>query len=150
VQPDRSWIEAHIPHKGRMCLLDAVVSWDSARICCRSSTHRALDHPLRAHGRLGAICGIEYAAQAMAVHAALLAHASQSALTRGLLASVRDVTLHVTRLDDLPGDLIAEAEQILGDERSALYELRVSSAGRVLLTGRATVVFDPPPGDPRP
>jgi predicted hotdog family 3-hydroxylacyl-ACP dehydratase len=143
VQPDRSWIEAHIPHKGRMCLLDQVVSWDSVRICCRSSTHRAHDNPLKAHGRLGAICGIEYAAQAMAVHAALVAQASQGSVAQGFLASVRDVTLHVARLDDLAGDLIAEAEQILADERTALYELSVSSAGRMLVTGRATVVFDP-------
>lgn len=70
---DRNWIEQHIPHKGRMCLLDAVVSWDATRIRCRSASHRAPDHPLRAHGRLGIACGIEYAAQAMAVHGALVA-----------------------------------------------------------------------------
>ena len=29
------------------------------------------DHPLRAHGRLGVACGVELAAQAMAVHGAL-------------------------------------------------------------------------------
>ena len=36
------------------------VEWDAQRIRCRSGTHRAPDHPLRAHGRLGAACGIEY------------------------------------------------------------------------------------------
>src|ERR1700752_1268025 len=70
---DHEWIEQHIPHKGRMCLLDEVLSWDAMRIRCRSSSHRATDNPLRAHGRLGAACGIEYAAQAMAVHGALIA-----------------------------------------------------------------------------
>ena len=70
---DHQWIEQHIPHKGRMCLLDAVLSWDATRIRCRSTTHRTPDNPLRAHGRLGAACGIEYAAQAMAVHGALVA-----------------------------------------------------------------------------
>ena len=70
---DRDWIEQHIPHKGRMCLLDEVLSWDALRIRCRSGTHRAADNPLRAHGRLGVACGIEYAAQAMAVHGALCA-----------------------------------------------------------------------------
>jgi predicted hotdog family 3-hydroxylacyl-ACP dehydratase len=143
VQPDRGWIEAHIPHKGSMCLLDEVLSWDSARIRCRSSTHRSPANPLRAHGRLGAICGLEYAAQAMAVHGALLAaHAGQRAATRGYIASVRDIALHVSRLDDLASDLIAEAAQMLGNERTALYELSVCSAGRVLVTGRATVVFE--------
>lgn len=146
---DRQWIEAHIPHKGRMCLLDEVLCWDSTRIRCRSGTHRSADNPLRLHGRLGAVCGIEYGAQAMAVHGALLARtimaAQQSRLGQpsftGYLASVRDVALHVARLDDLPGDLIAEAERIMSNERTALYALSISTAGRVLLRGRATVVF---------
>src|SRR5215831_9800765 len=114
---DHDWIEQHIPHKGRMCLLDEVLSWDAARIRCRSSTHRAADNPLRAHGRLGAACGIEYAAQAMAVHGALIAASAPLAstvstqvrgsigATVGYLASVRNVTLNVTRLDDLEEEL---------------------------------------------
>ena len=39
---DRQWIEQHIPHKGRMCLLDEVLAWDAAHIRCRSNTHLAL------------------------------------------------------------------------------------------------------------
>ena len=78
---DHAWIEQHIPHKGRMCLLDAVLSWDATRIRCRSASHRTPDNPLRAHGRLGAACGIEYAAQAMAVHGALVAASAPLAST---------------------------------------------------------------------
>lgn len=141
---DRQWIEAHIPHKGRMCLLDEVLGWDSTGIRCRGSTHRSPDNPLRQHGRLGAVCAVEYAAQAMAVHGALLAastgHAAGAA--RGYIASVRDLTLHVASLDELPGDLIAKGQLISGTERTALYEIAVESAGRLLLTGRATVVFE--------
>jgi predicted hotdog family 3-hydroxylacyl-ACP dehydratase len=151
---DRQWIEQHIPHKGRMCLLDEVLSWDAARIRCRSTTHRAPDNPLRAHGRLGAACGIEYAAQAMAVHGALVAASAPLASTVssqvrgsigaavGYLASVRNVALHVARLDDLPEELVAAAERVTGDGRTVLYEFTVSSGGRVLLTGRASIVFD--------
>jgi predicted hotdog family 3-hydroxylacyl-ACP dehydratase len=68
---NRAWIAAHIPHQGRMCLLDEVIDWDRRQIRCRSATHRAPDNPLRSHGRLGSACGIEYAAQAMALHGAL-------------------------------------------------------------------------------
>ncbi len=68
---DRAWIERHIPHQGRMCLLDEVLEWSTEQIRCRSATHRDAHHPLRAHGRLGIACGIEYAAQAMAVHGVL-------------------------------------------------------------------------------
>ena len=35
---DHQWIEQHIPHKGRMCLLDEVLSWDATRIRCRSAS----------------------------------------------------------------------------------------------------------------
>jgi predicted hotdog family 3-hydroxylacyl-ACP dehydratase len=60
----------------------------------------------------------------------------------GYLASIRDVHLHVLRLDDIPTPLIAEAERIMGDEHTATYELLLSSAGRLLVQGRATVVFE--------
>ena len=152
---DRQWIEQHIPHKGRMCLLDEVLAWDAAHIRCRSNSHRAPDNPLRAHGRLGAACGIEYAAQAMAVHGALIAASAPLAstvstqvrgsigATVGYLASVRNVALQVSRLDDLGEELIAAAERVTGDGRTVLYEFTVTSAaGRVLLTGRASIVFD--------
>ena len=33
---NRAWIEAHIPHHGRMCLLDEVLAWDAHHIRCRS------------------------------------------------------------------------------------------------------------------
>jgi len=151
---DRDWIEQHIPHKGRMCLLDEVLSWDATRIRCRSSSHRAGDNPLRSHGRLGAACGIEYAAQAMAVHGALIASSAPLAstvsmsvrssigATVGYLASVRNVALHVRRLDDLEADLIATAERITGDGRTVLYEFSVWGAPQLLLSGRASIVFD--------
>jgi predicted hotdog family 3-hydroxylacyl-ACP dehydratase len=69
---NRAWIEARIPHQGRMCLLDQVIEWNAQHIRCRTATHRAPDNPLRAHDRLGIACGIEYAAQAMALHGALV------------------------------------------------------------------------------
>ncbi|HXY76556.1 MAG TPA: hotdog family protein [Steroidobacteraceae bacterium] len=157
---DRGWIEQHIPHQGRMCLLDEVLSWDATRIRCRSGTHRAADNPLRSHGRLGAACGIEYAAQAMAVHGALVAASAPlvSTMTQsvresvgwavGYLASVRNVELYVARLDDLDGDLIAAAERITGDGRTVLYEFSLSSGARELLSGRASIVFDASFGTP--
>jgi predicted hotdog family 3-hydroxylacyl-ACP dehydratase len=144
---DRRWIEEHIPHKGRMCLLDEVLSWDSVRARCSSTTHRAADNPLRAHGRLGAICGLEYAAQAMAVHGALLRTAQAAPAPTGYIASLRDVSLHIARLDDLEGSLIAQAERLMGNERTVLYELALFSGHRLLLHGRATVVF--PGEEPR-
>lgn len=138
-------IMQRIPHQGRMCLLERVVRWDASSICCEAVSHRAPDHPLRAFDRLGIACGIEYAAQAMAVHGALIAEAGgDRALTprAGYLASVRGVTLHAQRLDDVADDLTIRAERVLGDDNHIVYAFEVEAAGRSLLTGRATVVLD--------
>jgi predicted hotdog family 3-hydroxylacyl-ACP dehydratase len=62
--------------------------------------------------------------------------------TVGYLASVRNVSLHVARLDDLEADLIAAAERVTGDGRTVLYEFSVWSAQQPLVSGRASIVFD--------
>jgi len=139
---DRRWIEAHIPHSGRMCLLDEVIEWDAGHIRCRSGTHRAVDHPLRSRGRLGMACGVEYAAQAMAAHGALTAGAADVRPEAGFLAGVRDLRLQVARFDDVEGDVICIAVLLAGDQSTALYEFALESGSRRLLSGRATVVFD--------
>lgn len=138
---DRDWLLAHIPHQGSMCLLDQIDAWDSEHIRCTASSHRALDNPLRAHGRLGAACGIEYAAQAMAAHGGLLAAADTSPRA-GYLAGVRGVELHVARLDNIAADLNVTAERLSGDDNTVLYGFSVSAGERVLLSGRAIVVLD--------
>jgi predicted hotdog family 3-hydroxylacyl-ACP dehydratase len=151
---DRAWIESRIPHHGPMCLLDEVIGWDTERITCISGSHRSADNPLRARGRLGIACGIEYAAQAMAVHGALVAADEAAAGSpaaespkpvspaAGLLAGVRDVQFHVSRLDDVEGDLICDAVRVAGDRGTALYEFELRSGATRLLRGRATVVLD--------
>jgi predicted hotdog family 3-hydroxylacyl-ACP dehydratase len=138
---DHAWLLAHIPHQGSMCLLDRIDSWDAQHIQCSASSHRAPDNPLRAHGRLGVACGIEYAAQAMAAHGALLA-AADSAPRAGYLASVRAVELHVARLDDIAADLRVEAERVSGDDNTILYGFSVFAEQELLLNGRAIVVLD--------
>jgi len=155
MQLNRAWIEAHIPHQGRMCLLEEVGDWSAERISCRSGGHRAADHPLRAYGRLGVACGIEFAAQAMAVHGALIAATTATTATTalptvpaapntkppaGFLASVRRVRLHVVRLDDVQSDLMCDARWIAGERGSILYEFELHTATMRLLSGRATVL----------
>ena len=145
---NRDEIARRIPHQGRMCLLDSVLAWDSARIRCQASSHRAADHPLRAHGRLGAACGVEYAAQAMALHGALVAEglAGGSAAAppprAGYLAGMRSLTLHVERLDTIAGPLTVTAERITGDHNTVLYSFAVHAGAQSLLDGRAVVVLD--------
>lgn len=141
----RSDIARRIPHQGRMCLLERVARWDRDSIECEAISHRDAGNPLRAHGRLGIACGIEYAAQAMAVHGALIGQAdgADPAQPRpGYLASVRNVTLHATRLDDIADDLTVRAERLMGDANNIIYNFTVSAGAAPLLAGRATVVLD--------
>jgi predicted hotdog family 3-hydroxylacyl-ACP dehydratase len=139
---DRRWIQEHIPHQDTMCLLDEVLSWDATRTQCRSSTHRSPQNPLRANGRLGAACGIEYAAQTMAVHGALVASAAGTSAPPGFLASIRGVRLNVDCLDRVDSDLVTLVERVAGDDSTALYEFSVSADEVVLVSGRAAIAFN--------
>jgi predicted hotdog family 3-hydroxylacyl-ACP dehydratase len=139
--PDRAWIAARIPHQGSMCLLDGVLAWDAEHIVCHARSHRLADNPLRAQGVLGIANGIEYAAQAMAVHAALLA-GSETAPAAGFLASVRDVTWQAQRLDDHATELRIHAERQSGDDTTVLYRFHLDAGGATVLSGRASVMLD--------
>ncbi len=138
---DHAWIAAHIPHQGGMCLLDRVIEWSEQRIVCEAVSHTDPANPLRDAGRLGAATGVEYAAQAMAVHGALLAH-SDTVPTLGYLTSVRGLNLRTERLDDVDGPLTVTAERLSGDARLILYQFTVHGGERCLLDGRASVVLD--------
>lgn len=137
----REEISALLPHAGAMCLLDGVVRWDQASIRCVSGRHRAADNPLRRPDGLAAICGIEFAAQAMAVHGRLAAEVD-AAPRAGYLASLRDVVCSEARLDLLEGELVIDAERLMGDERQAIYRFAVGCAGRDIVSGRAAVLLD--------
>ena len=143
---NRAWIEARIPHQGRMCLLDEVIDWNAGHIRCRTATHRSPDNPLRSYGRLGIACGIEYAAQTMALHGALAGNATITTTGGsprvGLLAGIRGVRFSVLRLDDIESDLICEATHLAGDDLTALYEFELRDRDRGLASGGASVVLD--------
>lgn len=140
MQLSRAEIVARIPHAGRMCLLHEVLEWSEASIRCVSRSHRDGDNPLRVGARLPALCGIEYAAQAMAVHGTLSA-AVQETPRAGYLASVSDVVCRAERLDDLAHDLVIEAERLAGDGERVLYRFALSAGGTEVLSGKAAVVL---------
>ena len=143
----RERITGLIPHSGAMCLLDGVVQWDASRILCVARSHRAADNPLRAAGGLPAVCGVEYAAQAMAVHGALAGKVGGRPRT-GYLASLRNVVCRRDRLDDLEGDLLVEAEQVTGDGVHVSYRFRLRVGELEVLSGQALVVLDVPGASP--
>lgn len=128
-----------VPQAGGMCLLDRVEFWDDARVTCSSASHRRMDHPLRREGILDAIHLLEYAAQASAVHAALASGSTVSGSALKLLASVRDVDLHVQRIDDLSADLRIDVTCLLDMGAHAAYGFRVTADRRLLGEGRLGV-----------
>ncbi|CAH0258944.1 phosphotransferase [Roseomonas sp. CECT 9278] len=134
----RAAIARLIPHQGAMCLLESVSACDAERIACASATHRDPGHPLRRDGALPAICGAEYGLQAMALHGALTAGAPQPA---GFVAALAGVELAAERLDDVPGALEVTATALSRETRGFIYAFAVAGGGRVLVSGRGTVVL---------
>jgi predicted hotdog family 3-hydroxylacyl-ACP dehydratase len=163
---------ARLPHAGRMCLLDRLESWDNESIVCVAVSHRDPGNPLRSHECLPAVGGVEYAAQAMALHGSLLATPGASTArdggrfgllpsrgitpslegrsagnagadfrppTIGYLASVRDLNLHVERLDDIAEDLRVEARRVGDSAQGFMYSFAIHAGARPLLAGRAMV-----------
>jgi predicted hotdog family 3-hydroxylacyl-ACP dehydratase len=140
----REQISMMVPHAGAMCLLDGVLHWDAVSMRCFSRRFQQADNPMRrGDGTLGTACGIEVAAQAMAVHGRLLAQTCGSP-TQGYLVSVRDVWLARQHFDTDSDRLLIDVERIGGDTRGATYRFGVTSGAIELLGGRATVVFGAP------
>lgn len=137
---DRNAIAVMIPHAGAMCLLEAITAHDIHHISARAVSHRAPDNPLRHNDCLPVEAGIEYAAQAMAVHGAL--SGDEGPPRRGFVAVINRVDWHVERLDDLPSELVirAEALQSMADSRNYAFSLHCGE--HTLMSGEAMVVLE--------
>lgn len=128
-----------IPHQDPMCLLDTVEQWDETSITCTTASHRDAKNPLRRDNHLESICGVEYAAQAMAVHIGLLQQGKEHRLAMGYLGALKNLMLRATRLDDVKGDLTVHVTRLVGDLNSFIYAFRVSAERQELLNGRASI-----------
>ena len=141
----------------------------STDACCTTSSHTRSPHPLAVDGRLGSANLIEYAAQAMALHGAMLAadatdaadaaagagpadaaHGNAATGTtagsgHGVLAGVRRLSLYADDLHTEPAPLTIKVNLVSGDARTALYDFTVQAQDRLLAEGRATVMFVAPP-----
>lgn len=137
----RASIEGLVPQHGTMCLLDSVMAWDATSIRCTAAAPGPA-HPLARDHAVPAIAAIEYAAQATAVHGALLEHAV--APRAGLLAKLGEVHLHT---DWIPSDGMAlevRAEQLGQVAAGCLYAFEVACGQRPIASGRLIVAFTSP------
>lgn len=142
---------ARLPHAGRMCLLERLESWDGDSITCIVTSHRDADNPLRRGGRLHAVAGVEYAAQAMALHSHLLsapvpspvegtvpgqAEGTDTLTAIGYLASVRDLKLELEDLASVAEELRITARRLSGSASLFVYEFEIRAGARALMSGR--------------
>ena len=138
MHPLKIKLEKLIPHQGRMCLLDEVLFFDDHSIICSASSHRSMDNPLRGPRGLHVVAGVEYAAQAAAVHGAL--NSSRSDLPNALrvLGLVSEVQFHQNELHALP--LLEIHAELLGEQlTSQMYAFKILSEGMPVLSGRLGV-----------
>lgn len=130
-----------IPHSGKSCLLDEVLAWDDLTIVCRSLSHRSPDNPLRSEGMLSSVHTVEYAAQAMAVHGALITRTGGDPLPSGVLVSLRGVKLAQPRLDTIESSLLIEARQLLNDTGNMIYSYSVSCDAGPVSSGQLAIAL---------
>lgn len=130
-----------LPHSGLMCLIESIESYDEESIACSTRSHLEASNPLRGENALSTLCGVEYAAQAMALHAGLLNEKHPPAPRMGFLAALREVTLHVARLDINGTILQIRASKLIGERDRSIYEFWLMLNDQPALTGRATVIL---------
>lgn len=130
-----------LPHAGAMRLITTVRAWDAESIACESTAHRDPGNPLRVGAILPIVCGLEFGAQAMAIHGAL--RAGRDVRPRvGLLVSVHELAWHRERLDDIEGPIEIEATCLLASANQVAYAFALRCAAHgPLLRGRGSVVL---------
>lgn len=138
----RSDFQHLIPHAGAMCLLSHVVACDAESIRCDADSHTDVANPLRnAHG-LPVTAGIEYAAQATALHAALQREGG-GVIQGGAIAVLSDVSWSTERLDTITGALNVEATLLAGTAGGRQYRFAVGPRdGAPVLIGVLIVAFN--------
>ncbi|GBQ06997.1 hypothetical protein [Saccharibacter floricola] len=136
---DRNAIARLIPHQGKSCLLSAVSRWDETTLTAVTDDPRDPTNPYRSHGSLPPIIGVEMAMQAAALHGALTSHE----VRQGWLASMRDVHIQCSRLDEPHwGYLTMTVTQEHNAPTGMIYRFSLYAPdARELVTGSGTVMF---------
>ena len=123
-----------------MSFLDRVLRFDGVHIVCTAISHTDPAHPLARGGKLHAVAGLEYGAQAMALHGALMS-ADDRPSAMGVIASVRALAWTVERLDDIAEPLEIEARRISGAGAQVAYAFAIRAAARDIVSGRITALL---------
>lgn len=90
------------------------------------------------------IAGLEYAAQAMAVHVGLTTNISKHNASVGYLGAVRDLQVHSQTFQQFTEDLTIEASLLLEQQMSFIYAFSMKAQQSILLQGRASIFIQGP------
>ena len=137
-------LEKFLPHGHTMCLLSSVENWDGSSISCLTSTHREENNPLRKHGVLEILSGLEYAAQAMGIHVGLTQNISEHDASIGYLGAVRDIQVCRPTFQEIREDLTIDATLLLEQHLSFIYAFSIKAGKNNLLQGRASIFIQGP------
>ena len=140
----RQELAKFLPHGHNMCLLSSVEHWNNTSIVCMTSTHRDQDNPLRRHGALEILSGMEYAAQAMGIHVGLTQNISEHNASVGYLGAIRDVQVCCQTFHQFVEDLRIEAQLLLDQPMSFIYTFSLTAHEDTLLHGRASIFIQGP------
>ncbi len=128
-----------LPHGEDMCLLHAVDWWNESAISCIARSHRDPNNPLRRNNVLESVCGVEYAAQAMAIHIRLTNPEKSMDRKMGYVGAIREMIIHSSTLDGFSHHLEVSASVMITQGANYMYAFRVTTLGEDILSGRASV-----------
>lgn len=127
-----------LPHGGAMCLLDSVLYWDTKTIVCTASSHREDSNPLKRPEGVEAICGLEYAAQAMGAHIGLTTSSNRGRAI-GYVGAIKTLRVYVPYLDVFKDNLEIYSEKKFAQETGFIYTFIIRAQGKDLLGGQASI-----------
>lgn len=133
-----------LPHAAPMILIESPIESAENYLMCRTDSHLLANHPLRIEGILNIFSGIEYAAQAMALHARLSGAPGQEGEQppRGFVATASKVKAFAARLDQYPHPLLVRVDRIASSRDSSLYSFIIKADEILLLEGQLMAVIE--------
>jgi predicted hotdog family 3-hydroxylacyl-ACP dehydratase len=134
-------MDAWVPHRGAMSLLDAVEQCDELAIVARVRVPAA--GPFNGTDGVPAWVGIEYMAQTVAAWSGARARAGGGSPRIGYLLGSRRYEAAVPAFAAGAELTVCAQCELTGDNGLGMFDCRIEQDGRVLATGRLSV-FEPP------
>lgn len=133
---DQQQIAKMLPHAGDMCLLSKVLTWDAEQLTGLAVDLNFKNNPLLCDAELFSITGVEYAAQAVAVHAGL---ASGQTSGEGYLVQIKNINIHKPKLSSEPIK-VAVYKQAL-QPYSMIYDFKISESAELIIEGTLMIAL---------